>query len=247
MGVAERQLRPEPPAPSVLFAPSWPPPAKSPSRSTPPTGDPRRLRGRDRHPPALHDAHRARRRRRRRDVASRCPRSASRSAPRSSSARRCAGRPSGKPEDFPDDTYIPKVITLTVRHRRGRQDHGLHARPQRRDRPEARPAGLRRAVHRDLDALHAPRLPRPLRRRPRSASSARATAASTTSRASSSAARRCARSTASTPACATATSRSGRATRSTASSSASRRRDPGQPLDGIGQYLYPPRFSTPKQ
>jgi len=23
-------------------------------------------------------------------------------------------------------------------------------------------------------------------------------------------------------------------------------RDPGQPLDGIGQYLYPPRFSTPK-
>ena len=24
-------------------------------------------------------------------------------------------------------------------------------------------------------------------------------------------------------------------------------RDPAQPLDGIGQYLYPPRFSTPKQ
>ena len=23
-------------------------------------------------------------------------------------------------------------------------------------------------------------------------------------------------------------------------------RDPGQPLDGIGQYLYPGRFSTPK-
>ena len=24
-------------------------------------------------------------------------------------------------------------------------------------------------------------------------------------------------------------------------------RDPAQPLDGIGQYLYPPRFSTPLQ
>ena len=34
----ERQLRPDFPRRSILFAPSWPPPAKSPSRSTPPTG-----------------------------------------------------------------------------------------------------------------------------------------------------------------------------------------------------------------
>ena len=46
---------------------------------------------------------------------------------------------------------------------------------------------------------------------------------------------------------ATARSRSGRATRSTASSAASRPTAiPAQDLDGIGQYLYPGRFSTPK-
>ena len=134
------------------------------------------------------------------------------------------------------------------RHRRGRQDHGLHARAQRRDRPGAEPAGLRRAVRRRSRRAACTSAARCATCRPRSASSARATAASTTSRAWSPAARRCARSTASTRACATATSRSGRATRSTRSSSASTPTAiPAQPLDGIGQYLYPPRFSTPKQ
>ena len=59
--------------------------------------------------------------------------------------------------------------------------------------------------------------------------------------------RRCGRSTASTSACATARSRSGRATRSTREFKRfPSYRDPGQDLDGIGQYLYPGRFSTPK-
>ena len=63
---------------------------------------------------------------------------------------------------------------------------------------DTEPARRVQPVRRDLDALHAPRLPGPLRRGRRSASSARATAASTTSAARSTAARRCARSTAST-------------------------------------------------
>ena len=106
----------------------------------------------------------------------------------------------GTLDDFPNDTYVPQVITDRRR---------ASARPARRPSTCARattkideppkPAGLRRAVRRDLHALHAPRLPGALRRGRRSASSARATAASTTSRARSTAARRCARSTASTP------------------------------------------------
>ncbi len=155
--------------------------------------------------------------------------------------------PVGPVSDFPDDDYLPRVITITqgigevgkttvyVRRYNPKIDDAVQARPDRR------------ADRRDLQPLHAPRLPRPLDVRPRRASSARATAASTASRARSTAARRCARSTTSTRGSATARSRSVRATRSTPSSSASRAiRDPGQPLDGIGQYLYPGRFSTPK-
>ena len=73
------------------------------------------------------------------------------------------------------------------------------------------------------------------------ASSARATAASTTSRARSTAGRRSARSTASTRACATAASRSARATRVNGELKRFSPRDPGEPLDGVGQYLYPSR------
>ena len=55
------------------------------------------------------------------------------------------------------------------------------------------------------------------------------------------AARRCARWTASTRAWRPAASTSGRASRSTASCERFSPRDPGEPLDGIGQYLYPSR------
>ena len=118
-------------------------------------------------------------------------------------ARAAAGRPSAPLDDFTDDTYVPKVDHDRRRHRRGRQDDGLRAQAQPGDRHASRRTEYN-AVRRDLDALHAPRLPGPLRRGRRSASSARATAASTTSAARSTAARRCARSTASTRACATA-------------------------------------------
>ena len=59
------------------------------------------------------------------------------------------------------------------------------------------------------------------------------------------AARRCARSTASRPACRTARSSSARATASTRELEAFSARDPGEPLDGLWQYLYPKRFSVP--
>ena len=61
------------------------------------------------------------------------------------------------------------------------------------------------------------------------------------------AARRCARSTASTCACATASVEVG--PRYSVNSEFTRfpsYRDPAQPLDGIGQYVYPGRFSTPQ-
>ena len=102
-------------------------------------------------------------------------------ARRSSSGRPCAGRRSASSTTSRTTPTCPRVITIVRRHRRGRQDHGLRAQAQPEDRQAAEPAGLRRAGRRDLHALHAPRLPGPLRRRPRSASSARATAASTTS------------------------------------------------------------------
>ena len=112
----------------------------------------------------------------------------------------------------------------------------------------AQPARLRRAVHRDLHALHAPRLPRALRAgrrqrficpchggvydfqglvvggppvRPLDRFYTRV--------------------------------RNGKVEvgpRYSVNSELKRfdsYRDPAQPLDGIGQYLYPPRFSTPKQ
>ncbi len=133
--------------------------------------------------------------------------------------------PVGKPTDFPDDDYLPRVITTT----QGIGEVGKTTVYMRRRNPDiddvegiARAAGDRRSGRRDLQPLHAPRLPGALDRRPPSASSARATAASTASRARSPAARRSARSTTSTRGCATARSRSGRATRSTRSSSASR-------------------------
>ena len=159
-------------------------------------------------------------------------------------ARRSRGRPSARSTSSP----------TTPTSRRSSRSSPASARPARATvvRAQAQPADRHRAagpvqpVRRDLDALHAPRLPRPLRRGRRAASSARATAASTTS----AAGRRRAAGAPARPLLharrATARSRSARATASTASSSRFSPRDPGEPLDGIGQYLYPSRSSVRK-
>ena len=212
------------------------------------TPDPGRLRGRDRHAQARDGARRPRRRRRSRSSRSRCPRSASRSATPCSSDRRSPGRPVGPPGRFPRRHVHPEGHHDRPGHRRGRQDDRLHPRPQPgHRRPEASGHPGRRPLHRALHALHAPRLPGALRCRPRSASSARATAASTTSRAWSTAARRCARSTASSRACENGQVEVGpRYSVNSEFKLFQDYRDPAQTLDGIGQYVYPPRFSTPK-
>ena len=166
--------------------------------------------------------------------------------PRLRAPRRCRWEAVGPPDDFPNDTYIPKVITPSPGiGEAGKTTVYMRARNDEIDTEPNPPSTTR--VHRDLDALHAPRLPGPLREAPQRFicpchGGVYDFAASST------AGRRCGRSTASTPACATARSRSARASRSTASSSASPTTAiPAQPLDGIGQYLYPPRFSTPLQ
>ena len=133
-------------------------------------------------------------------------------------------------------------------HRRGRQDHRLH--------PRLQPGDRRRAGHQTSRAAATSSRSRPAActsaarsaswRRP-SASSARATAASTTSPARSTAARPSGRWTASTRACKADQVEIG--PRFSVNSEFERfpsYRDPGQDLDGIGQYLYPGRFSTPK-
>ena len=156
----------------------------------------------------------------------------------------------GVPEDFPDDTYVPKVITETSGRRPDRQDDDLHARAQRPG-SAAEPGDAARGhhgrLHRDLHPLHAPRLPGPLRRRlaalhlpvPRRRLRLRPGKVS-----------------------------GGPPVRPLdrfyvrvhdgqvqvgprySVNSEFRRfpsyRDPGQALDGIGQYMYPGRFSTPK-
>ena len=155
------------------------------------------------------------------------------------------------PDEFPNDTYLPRVITIvpgigevgktTVYIRAAtRTSIARRTRTSRRRR-------ARRRLRRDLDALHAPRLPGPLHRGCRAVhlpvprrrlrlhrQGLRRPAGAPARPLLHPRARR--------PAW-----RSARATRSTPSSSASRttatRR---QPLDGIGQYLYPGRFSTPK-
>ena len=73
--------------------------------------------------------------------------------------------PVGPPEDFADGHVRP------ARHHRGRRHRRRSARPRSTSAsatptidPPPNPPGLRRAVHRHLDALHAPRLPRPLHR-----------------------------------------------------------------------------------
>ena len=145
----------------------------------------------------------------------------------------------GAPDDFPVDHLRAQGHHDRRRHRAGRQDDDLHpqARPEDRHR-QARPV---QPVHRDLHALHAPRLPGALRggrralhlpvprRRLRLHRQGRRRPAGAPAR----------------PllhrACATARSRSARATRSTEELKRFSPRDPAEPLDGIGQYLYPSR------
>ena len=97
---------------------------------------------------------------------------------------------------------MPRVITIVAGHRRGRQDDGrTSARATRTidGRPTTR-SRLRRAVRRDLHALHAPRLPRALRRGRRALHLPVPRRRLRLHRQASPAARPCARSTASTPA-----------------------------------------------
>ena len=221
------------------IATPWPIAAQTKSQVHRRPQHPRRLRGRDRHAPALHDRHGARRRRRRRRRRSLLPGARLRARAGVREARRSTGRPSARP------TTSPTTPTSRGRSRSspGIGEVGKTTVYVRKRNPEidTEPRDEYNAVHRDLDALHAPRLPGALRRGRRSASSARATAASTTSAAWSPAARRCARSTASTRACENGQVEVG--PRFSVNSELERfsPRDPGEPLDGIGQYLYPSR------
>ena len=172
---------------------------------------------------------------------SRCRRSASRSA-RSSSATGSRWQDVGPLERLPGHHLRAAGDHAHARHRRGRQDDRLHAQAQPGDR---RPAeGPVRRLRRDLHPLHAPRLPGALRR-------GRAALHLPVPRRrlrlpgqASPAARRCARSTASTRARSRAGSQVG--PRYCVNSELERfpPRDPGEPLDGIGQYLYPRRFDA---
>ena len=173
---------------------------------------------------------------------SRCPRSASRSGP-SSRSKATAGRTSAR----------STTSTTTTTSRRSSASSAaigeagkttVYVR-KRNPKIDTEPADQYNQLHRDLHALRAPRLPGALRggRRalhlpvPRRRLRLRGAGAS--------AARRCARSTASTRACATASVEVG--PRFSVNSELERfsPRDPGEPLDGIGQYLYPSRPSRP--
>ena len=69
----------------------------------------------------------------------------------------------GKLDDFPNDTYVPKVITITTGIGEvGKTTVYMRARNDKIDKPP-NPPGYDEQVDRDLHALHAPRLPGPLR------------------------------------------------------------------------------------
>ena len=142
----------------------------------------------------------------------------------------------GPPDCFPDNNYVPAVIMIapgigeagkTTVYMRKRNPAST-----RRRRPSTTAGSRSRRAARTSAARCAGC-------RPPSASSAPATAASTTPRAFASAARRRARSTASTRACTTAWSQVGPRYSVNSELRAFSPRDPGEPLDGLGQYLVP--------
>ena len=216
--------------------PDRPQRAKSQVHRRPP--DPRRLRGRDRHAPALHDAARPTAAAPSRPPRSCCRRSASRSGRFRGAGPALAGR-RRRPATSPTTPTCRATITIApaigeagkttvyVRKRNPTIDTGRARRVQR--------------VHRDLDALHAPRLPGPLRRgraalhlplprrRLRLRRQGRRRPAGAPARPLLHARQR------------RAAWRSARATRVNSELERFSPRDPGEPLDGIGQYLYPSR------
>src|SRR3954467_14456482 len=118
-----------------------------------------RVRGRDGHPPALHDRHRPPHRRggdrRVRPPSARLrARPAVREARAALAGRRGAGR-------LQRDDVHPEDDRDRPGHRAGRQVDGLRAQAQPADRQGT--AGPVQRLRRDLDALHAPRLPGALR------------------------------------------------------------------------------------
>ena len=147
--------------------------------------------------------------------------------------------------DFPDNNYIPVVITAVP----GIGEAGNTTVYVRRRNPalDTDKYDVDTAIVARVEPLRAPRLPRALgaggralhlplpRRRLRPA------------RCAASAARRCARSIALRRASSRVVScRSARVTASTASCERFSPRDPGEPIDGIGQFLYPSRPSVRK-
>ena len=150
----------------------------------------------------------------------------------------------GAVDDFDAATYVPKVITIVAGiGQAGKSTVYVRKRNPTRSTPSRRTSTTSSSRSRRAACTSAARCASS--RRP-AASSARATAASTTSAARSTAGRRCARSTASTRA-----SRNGQVEigpRYSVNSELKRfsPRDPGEPLDGIGQYLYPSRPSVRK-
>ncbi|CAA9510989.1 MAG: Menaquinone-cytochrome C reductase iron-sulfur subunit, partial [uncultured Solirubrobacteraceae bacterium] len=125
--------------------------------------DPRGVRGGDRHAPAPHDRHRERRGRRRRGRVHASGDRLRRRPDLRGDRAAVAGR--RRRRGVPERLLRPEGHRGGPGDRRGRQHHGVRPPPQPGDRPRAR--GPVQRLRRPDDALHAPRLPHPLRRRGR--------------------------------------------------------------------------------
>ena len=201
-------------------------------------GDPGRLRGRDGHAPAVHDRDRPHRGRGRCRLlhaarARLCDRADLQSAAAHLGGRRLDRR-------LPRQQLHPGGHHAHPGDRRGRQVDRVRAQAQRRDRH--RPLRPPHAVHRDLDALRASRLPGALGRRRRALHLPLSRRRLRPARAARRRTAACARSTAS-PRAWPAIGCELYSGRFSVNSELQRfsPRDPGEPLDGIGQYLYPSR------
>ena len=145
---------------------------------------------------------------------------------------------------FVDNNYTPVVITLDPNI----GEAGKATAYVRKFNPAIDTDPLRpgHPLHRDLQPLRAPRLPRPLGRRGRALHLPLPRRRLRPARPAASAVRPSARWTASTRGSSAKTSSSGPASPSTAQLRRFSPRDPGEPLDGIGQYLYPSRPGAQK-